>query len=80
MVTKQMRRALDRLIENQRARSLGGTRRDNEVRAPRFSVVIDERVRLEFSAPPRSVGAGARQVADGSAPKREAWILQVEIW
>jgi hypothetical protein len=80
MVTRQLRRALDRLIEKQRVRSLGGSRRDNEVRAPRFSVVIDERVRLEFSAPSGSVGVGTRQVAADRTPKREALILEVEVW
>jgi hypothetical protein len=80
MVTRQLRRALDRLIEKQRARSLAESRRGNEVRTPRFSVVIDERVRLEFSAAPRSVSVGPRQIAAGRTPKREALILEVEVW
>jgi hypothetical protein len=80
MVTKQLRRALDRLLEKQRPRSLAGSRRDNEVGAPRISFVIDERVRLEFTAPPRSVSVSPRQDAAGRTPNRERLILEVEVW
>jgi hypothetical protein len=80
MITRQMRRVLDRLIEKQPALSLGESRRDDEVRAPRFSVVIDEHVRLAFSAPPRSISVSPRQVAAARTPKREPLILQVEVW
>jgi hypothetical protein len=75
-----LRRAHIQLDKIERERALRNQTRENDHRAPGFSVVIDERVRLEFSAPPRSVGVGTRQVAGGSAPKREALILEVEVW
>jgi hypothetical protein len=42
--------------------------------------LIDERARLEFSAPPRSLSVNPGEVAAGRTPKREALILQVEVW
>jgi hypothetical protein len=79
-ITTQRRRALDQLIEKQRVRSLGGSRRDNDATAPRLSIVIDERVRLEFSTNPRSVSVSPPQVAAGRTPKQEPLMLQVEVW
>jgi hypothetical protein len=45
--TSWLRRRLDKI---EKARSGRNQDREKEVSPPRFSVVIDERVRLEFSA------------------------------
>jgi hypothetical protein len=75
-----IRRAQLRLDEIERARSLPKPEREIEPKAPRVSVVIDERVRLEFSAPPRSLGVSSRQAAAGRTPQRGALVLEVEVW
>jgi hypothetical protein len=75
-----IRRAQIRLDEIERARSLPKPEREIVAKAPRVSVVIDERVRLEFSAPPRSLSVGSRQPAAGRSPQRGAVILEVEVW
>jgi hypothetical protein len=75
-----IRRAQLRLDEIERARSLPKPEREIEAKAPRVSVVIDERVRMEFSAPSGSLSVGRRQAAGAGTAKREALILQVEVW
>jgi hypothetical protein len=75
-----IRRAQLRLDEIERARSLPEPERKIETKAPRVSVVIDDRVRLELSAPSGSVSVGRRQIAGAGTAKREAVILEVEVW
>jgi hypothetical protein len=81
MVSKDwLRRARIQLDKIARARVLRTANGENEGRAPRVSVVIDERVRLEFSAPPRIVSVSSRQAAAGRTPQRAALILEVAVW
>ena len=75
-----IRRAQLRLDEIERARSLPKPAPEIEAKASRVSVIVDERVRLEFSAPPRSLSVSSRQAAAGRTPQRGALILQVEVW
>jgi hypothetical protein len=75
-----IRRAQIRLDEIETARALPKPEREVEAKAPRVSVVIDERVRLEFSPPPRSLSVGSRQAVAGRTPQRGALILEVEVW
>jgi hypothetical protein len=75
-----LRRMHHRLDEIERARFLRKPDRENEVRAPRFSVVIDERVRLEFSAQPSRVSVNPGHGAAGRAAERGALVLELQIW
>jgi hypothetical protein len=74
-----LRRAHIQLDKIERERALRNQPPENESRAPLLSIVIDERVRLEFSAPPRSFSVSPGQVAAGRATKRETLILEVEV-
>jgi hypothetical protein len=73
-----IRRAQLRLDEIERAWFLPEPAPKIAAKAPQISVVIDERVRLEFSAPPKSLSVNSRLGA-GRTPRREALILEVEV-
>jgi hypothetical protein len=75
-----IRRAQIRLDEIERMRALRKPDREIGAKAPRVSVVIDERIRLEFSAPPRSITVIPGEAADSRTPKRHPAILEVAVW
>jgi hypothetical protein len=76
MIRKTWLRQLEKL---ERANSLRKSQQENEAWAPRFSVVIDEHVRLEFSPEPRCVSVTPRQGAAGRT-QRGPLTLKVEVW
>jgi hypothetical protein len=75
----ECRRMHDRLNELERLNSLREANRELVARVPRFSVVIDDQVRLEFEPEVRHERASRRGVTAGKMRKPSAFVLRVKV-
>jgi hypothetical protein len=79
MTTAWLRGAYARLDAIERTRSRRKPDTDNDVAPPRFSVVINEDVRVEFSFRPRRGSANPSNDVAGGRPARGPFVLHVGV-
>ena len=79
MMTRVERRRNDRLNELEKLGSLREPNRESVARVPRFSIVIDDQVRLEFEPEARREKANQHSVTAGKTRRPTAFVLRVKV-